>query len=335
MRIGIDAMGGDHAPRNPVRGGIEAAYLWPDLEIVLIGEENRVRAELEEEKNVPRNISVVHAPEVVGMEEPPVQALRKKRDSSLGVATRLQHEGQLDAFISAGNTGAVMAFSLTGLGRLEGVERPALATLMPTEQGTCVVLDVGANLDSKPVHLVRFGIMGSLFTNYVLGREKPKVGLLSVGEESTKGDALTVRAHELLAKTNLNFIGNVEGQDVLKGKADVVVCDGFVGNVILKFTESVMSMLEASILKYVYTSIRARAGVFLMRPILRRFAKDLDYEEYGGAPLLGIRGTVIICHGRSSGKAIRNAVRVARLVVERGVNEKIKHEMALLQAVEG
>ncbi len=334
MRIGIDAMGGDHAPASNVGGGVDAAHLWPDLEVVLIGVESRIREELDREKKPPKNLSVVHAAEIVEMDEHPAQALRKKRDSSLGVATRMQHEGQLDAFISAGNTGAVMAFSLTGLGRLEGVERPAIATLMPTEHGTCVVLDVGANLDSKPIHLAQFGVMGSLFTKYALGRDQPKVGLLSVGEESTKGDALTVRAHELLAKTNLNFMGNVEGRDILKGKADVVVCDGFVGNVILKFTESVMSMLETSILKYVYTSIRARAGVFLMRPVLRRFAKDLDYEEYGGAPLLGIRGTVIICHGRSSGKAIRNAVRVARLVVEQGVNEKIKEEMAHLKGVE-
>jgi len=207
------------------------------------------------------------------------------------------------------------------------VSRPAIATFMPTEHGGCIVVDAGANPDCKPHYLLEFGMMGASFAHYVFERPNPKIGLLSVGEEATKGDELTQKAHLLLADSDLNFIGNIEGKDILKGTADVVVCDGFVGNVILKFAESVVRMFYGSIKRYVYTSIFAKLGAFLLKPALKKFAKDLDYEEYGGAPLLGVNGVCIICHGRSTAKAIKNAVLVAHRCVSHQVNEHIKEQL--------
>jgi len=330
MYIALDAMGGDNAPHTIVEGTILAAKRKENTsQFILVGNEKTINQELAKHNVKGLSISIVHASEAIDMNESPAQALRKKKDSSISVATKLQKEGKVDALVSAGNTGAVMASCLLGLGRLKGVLRPAIATFVPTEKGVCILLDVGANVNSRPTNLLQFAVMGSIYAQYVFDRENPKVGLLSVGEESSKGDELTVAVHQLLSTSSLNFIGNLEGRDILKGKADVVVCDGFVGNVILKFAESVLDMLTVSIKEYVYTNLRSRIGAFLLKPAMKEFGKKMNYEEYGGAPLLGIDGVCIVCHGRSSAKAIMNAIRVAERFIERKVNDHIKEQLQI------
>ena len=266
-------------------------------------------------------------PEVVAMDESPAVALRKKRDSSIMVAIELVKRGLADAIVSAGNTGAVMAGTLLELGRLEGINRPAIASFFPTEKETTVVLDVGANADCKPINLYQFGVMGSVYTSRILGRPRPKVGLLSIGEESSKGNENTILAHQMLSGSSLNFIGNIEGRDILRGQVDVVVCEGFVGNVILKLTESIDGLLTSQLKRYVMSNLRYRLGAHLMMPALMAFRRDLDYAEYGGAPLLGINGVCIICHGGSSAKAIRKAIDVAQRMVKANVNSGIVEQL--------
>lgn len=339
IRIVVDAMGGDNGVVPNIIGAIEAARISKGkFQVILVGDTMAIKTELaagvgeaeyKEEDLEKYGVQMVHASQNIDMHETPTEALRNKRDSSISVGLRLQKQGKAEGFISAGNTGAVMGASLFELGRIEGVSRPAIATFMPTEHGGCIVVDAGANPDCKPHYLLEFGMMGTSFARYVFERPNPKVGLLSLGEEATKGDELTQKAHLLLAKSNLNFIGNIEGKDILKGTADVVVCDGFVGNVILKFAESVVRMFYGSIKRYVYTSIFAKLGAFLLKPALKKFAKDLDYEEYGGAPLLGVKGVCIICHGRSTAKAIKNAILVAHRCVSHQVNEHIKEQLTI------
>lgn len=338
VRIAVDAMGGDNGLSPNIVGAIEAARLGRGkFEVLLVGDITAIKTELaagvgDKEyttEDLDRyGVKLVHASQRIEMHETPTEALRNKRDSSISVGLRLQKQGAAEGFISAGNTGAVMAASLFELGRIPGVARPAIATFMPTELGGCIVVDAGANTDCKPHYLMQFGMMGSSFARYVFEKPSPKVGLLSVGEEASKGDELTVKSHQLLAESGLNFIGNIEGKDILKGTADVVVCDGFVGNVILKFAESVVRMFYGSIKRYVYTSIFAKIGALLLKPALRKFAKDLDYEEYGGAPLLGVDGVCIICHGRSTAKAIKNAVLVAHRCVSHRVNDHIREQLS-------
>lgn len=328
IKMAVDAMGGDQAPDAIVEGAVKATrVMGKDVEIVLVGDEPLVKEQLSTFTYRGGSISIVDAPEVIGMHESPASALRKKKNSSIAVATRLQKEGQVEALVSAGNTGAVMAASILELGRLQGVRRPAIASTFPSEQGICVVLDVGANAECKPIHLLQFGVMGSIYTRQVLGLKNPKVGLLSIGEESSKGNELTLEAHKLLAESSLNFTGNVEGKDILKGTADVVVCDGFVGNVILKFAESIIDMLITAVKEKLMTDLRGKFGAFLLRPGFEEFKKELDYQEYGGAPLLGIDGVCIICHGGSSAKAIMNAIRMAERMVNSQVNEHIKSQL--------
>ncbi len=258
------------------------------------------------------------------MEESPSTALRRKRESSIAVGLDMQSRGEADAFVSAGNTGAVMAAALTTLGRIEGISRPAIVTLWPTQDLPCVVLDVGANADCKPQHLFQFALMGQTYARDVLGREWPRVGLLSIGEEPSKGNELTIRTHALLAGSDrLNFVGNVEGRDVLRGAVDVVVCDGFTGNVLLKFGESLVDFLTGAVRREARASLRARLGALLMRSAFASMRRRLDYAEQGGAPLLGVDGIVIICHGSSSGKAIHNAIRAADRSVERDLRRRI------------
>jgi glycerol-3-phosphate acyltransferase PlsX len=329
MKIAIDAMGGDKAPRPIVEGVVQAAGLvQEDTEILLVGQEPVIKKDLKS-RFIPRElpISVVHAPEVVSMDEAPALALRKKRDSSIMVAIELMKKGLADAFVSAGNTGAVMAGTLVEMGRLEGVNRPAIASFFPTEKDTAVVLDVGANADCKPINLYQFGVMGATYVERILRRPRPRVGLLSIGEESSKGNENTILAHQLLSGSSLNFVGNIEGRDILRGNVDVVVCEGFVGNIILKLTESIDGLLTSQLKRYVMSSLRYRLGAHLMMPALLAFRRDLDYAEYGGAPLLGVNGICIICHGGSSAKAIRKAIDVAQRMVKADVNSGIIHEL--------
>jgi glycerol-3-phosphate acyltransferase PlsX len=267
------------------------------------------------------------------MLDSPATVFRRKKDSSIRVANELVKSGEAVAVISAGHTGAAMAASLFILGPLEGIERPAIATMMPTVKGTCVVLDVGANVDCKPSHLLQFAIMGEVFAKHLLRNPNPKVGLLSIGEEETKGNELTKEAFKLLTETSLNFIGNVEGRDVMMGKADVIVCDGFIGNVVLKATEGVAGAIGAVLKDGIGTSILRKIGYFLMRPAFQKLKAKMDYAEYGGAPLLGINGISIISHGRSSDRAIKNAIRVAvefaKGEVNRHIHEDIECNMEL------
>ena len=324
--IGVDAMGGDFGPSVVVPGTVMALREFAGrFRVVLLGDLDEVRRELGklDAKDLP--IEVVHAPERVEMDEPPATVLRRKPNSSLVIATQMQKEKKLDAFFSAGSTGAVVAASLLGLGRLEKVSRPGIATIFPNRGKGCVVLDVGATADCKPQHLVQFASMGSCYAHDVLGLTEPRVGLLSIGEESSKGNEVTVEAHELLAKgTGINFIGNVEGRDILKGEVDVVVCDGFTGNVVLKLAESVLTHIVTSFRREVGGSVRAKLGALMLKPAFDRMRKEFDYAEYGAAPLLGVDGVIFIGHGRSSPRAIRSGLRTTATFVEQRVNEHIQ-----------
>jgi glycerol-3-phosphate acyltransferase PlsX len=329
MKIALDAMGGDQAPEVVVSGAVEAAQeLDGAVEILLVGQEARLRSELGKFSPI-REISIVPASEIIEMaDKAPAALLRRKSDSSIAVAMKLQKEGAAQAVISAGHTGAAVASSLLSLGRLAEVTRPAIASPFPTEKGMCILLDAGANASCKPEWLFQFAVMGELYANHVLGIEKPKIGLLSIGEESSKGDPNTLKTHELLAADpNLNFIGNVEGRDIPKGTADVVVCDGFVGNVILKFAESMVGFLATSIREQIMSNWSRKLGAFLLKGAVEGIRKKLDYQEYGGAPLLGVDGVTIICHGNSSPKAIKNAIFVARRMIRERVNDHIKEHL--------
>jgi len=325
-------MGGDHAPERIVEGAVEAATMARDgLEVVLVGDQG-VLVERFSSLIHGLPIEIAHAPEIVAMDEAPTAAVRRKRDSSVAVAMNLQRSREVQAVVTAGNTGAAMASALVTLGRLPGVSRPAIATVLPTSDGATLLLDVGANTEVQPANLLEFGIMGSLYAEHVFQIEAPTIGLLSNGEESGKGTDTIIAAHRLLSGSSINFIGNVQGSDILTGAANVVVCDGFTGNVILKFTEGIMSLLTAGLKRGLSRSPLSRLGALLMSPVFHQLRTELDYEEYGGAPLLGIDGVVIICHGGSTAKAIRNAVRVAGRMVQEGLNEHIKERMNSIHA---
>jgi glycerol-3-phosphate acyltransferase PlsX len=324
-RIAIDAMGGDYAPFSIVAGAVLACRTFGDtVELTLVGDRSRIEAEIGNLNAADLPIKIVHSSQIIDMAEEPAESIRKKPDSSIAVALGLQKSRQCDAFISAGNTGAVMAASMIILGRLQAVSRPAIGAFFPTEKGAALVLDVGANSDCKAQNLYQFGLMGSIYYSHIFGNENPKVGLLSIGEEQSKGNELTIASHKLLSAADLNFTGNIEGRDILKGKADVVICDGFVGNIILKFAESIDSFLGELVRRQVRVNLLAKIGALLLRPAFKDLKKNLDYAEYGGAPLLGIDGVSIICHGKSSPKAIKNAVGMARTMVERNINGLIE-----------
>ena len=328
IRIAIDAMGGDNAPFSIVAGTVMAyRVLQPEIDLTLVGDGERIMQELKSlhAENLP--IKVVEAQETIDMSDSPIEAIKQKRQSSINIGLQLQKDGKTDAFISAGNTGAVMASSLLTLGRLKGVSRPAIATLIPTEEGVALLLDVGANSDCKAQHLYQFGIMGAIYSKYILKVRNPKVGLLSIGEERTKGNELTIASHKLLDSSGLNFCGNVEGRDILRGTADVVVCDGFVGNIILKFAESTGGFFSKLLKKKIRGNLFATIGAVLMSAAFRSFRQSLDSAEYGGAPLLGINGVCIICHGNSSPRAIKNAVLLAVDVVRKQVNQVIQDKI--------
>lgn len=337
MKIALDAMGGDDAPAAIVEGAVLAAREL-DVEMILVGDAKEIQKELSRHAAQGLPLSIHHAPQRVEMHESPSSVVRKKRDSSIWVATELVKKSEAVAVISAGNTGASMATALFILGPLAGVERPAIATPLPTLKGTSILIDVGANVDCKPQHLFQFAIMGSIYAKEILGVPEPKVGLLSIGEEDTKGNELTKEVFKMLKASTLRFIGNVEGRDVYTGGADVIVCDGFIGNVALKISEGLSDAIIQFLKKEITASSLAKLGYFLLKPAFSRFRKKVDYAEYGGAPLLGVDGISIICHGRSSGKAIKNAVRVAkesyRLGINRLIKEQIEKQMGLTSSKE-
>lgn len=326
MKIALDAMGGDDAPAAIVAGAIEAVREL-DVEIILVGDEKEIKKELGRHSTERLPLSIVHASQRVEMDESPSSVVRKKRDSSIWVATDLVKKSEAVAVISAGNTGASMATALFILGPIPGVERPAIATPLPTLKGTSILIDVGANVDCKPQHLFQFGIMGHIYAKEILGITQPKVGLLSIGEEDSKGNELTKEVFKLLKASALHFIGNVEGRDVYTGGADVIVCDGFIGNVALKISEGLSDAIIQFLKREIMSSSLGKLGYLLLKPSFARFRKKVDYAEYGGAPLLGVNGISIICHGRSSGRAIKNAIRVAKESYNRGVNRHIKEQI--------
>jgi glycerol-3-phosphate acyltransferase PlsX len=328
-RIGIDAMGGDFGPSEATEGTVLACREMPGrFHVTLVGNENEIRVCLKRLHAEDLPIEVVHAAEQIDMAEKAALAVRRKSRSSLVVLTRLHKEGKLDAIFSAGNTGAVVTTALLGLGRLESVSRPALAALLPNAGNGTVVLDVGANAECKASYLVQFAHMGAVYARYLLGRENPRVGLLSIGEEDTKGNSLVLEALPLLRRAaHLNFLGNVEGRDVFKGSCDVVVTDGFTGNVVLKTAESVAGLLAHKIKHEIGRNPLVRLGALLMLPAAKRLKAQLDYEEFGGAPLLGVNGVCFIGHGSSRAKAFRSAIRTMSRFVEQRVNEHIREEL--------
>ena len=327
MRFVLDAMGGDHAPPVVVEGGVWAAREF-GVEVVLIGREEDVRQELARHDTSGLSLPVVHASQVIEMEEHPAAAVKAKKDSSMVVGMDLVKQGQADAFVSAGNSGGVMAAALFRLGRIRGIKRPALSTVYPTTPGLCFMLDVGANTDCKPEYLLQFAYMGAAYAERVLGIADPRVGIVSNGEEETKGSILVQEAHQLLKKSGLNFIGNVEGKDIPAGLADVVVTDGFSGNIVIKLSEGVATLLMEVMEEEIKKRPAAVLGALLARGALREVKSRLDYSEYGGAPLLGVDGVVIVGHGRSNAKAIKNMVRVGKEAVEKGMLEAIKEGIA-------
>jgi glycerol-3-phosphate acyltransferase PlsX len=323
ITIAVDAMGGDFAPSHPVAGAVLAAREF-GARLLLVGRQTEVEAELRRHDARGLPIDVVHASEVVGMDESPVTAFRRKKDSSIRIAATLVRDGRADGVVSAGNTGAVMTTVKMICGVLEGVERPALCAVVPNLKGLSVWLDVGANVDCRPDHLVQFALMGHLYAREALGVANPRVGLMSIGEEDTKGNEVTREAFRILRGTPLNFIGNVEGRDIFNGEADVIVCDGFIGNVSLKAVESAAEAILHFLKEEIAKSPLAKLGYLLARPAFRTFRRKVDYAEYGGVPLLGLRGAAVICHGGSSARAIKNAVRVSLEFVRNRVNDRIR-----------
>jgi glycerol-3-phosphate acyltransferase PlsX len=322
MKIAVDAMGGDYAPAVVIDGAVAAAKQYA-AQITLVGDENKINSLLKKPGYRGEHISVYPTQEVIGMSEPAAASVRKKRDSSIVVGLNLVKEGLADAFVSVGNTGAVVCAATLSLGLLPGIERPGIAILVPTLKGISLIIDVGANIDPKPIQLLQYGIMSDAYFRYILNRTNPQVGLLNIGEEESKGTEFVKETHELFEKSRLNFLGNVEGKDLFSGKCDIIVCDGFVGNVALKVTESVAETMQIFLKKHLLSNILGKIGLLFLKPNLSRFKKELDYSEYGGAPLLGVNGVVIIGHGRSNANAIKNAIRVANEEVERNFNEQI------------
>ena len=321
MKIAVDAMGGDYAPEEVVLGAIEAVKSY-SLDVVLVGDTNKIKEVLNRYGAKDHShVSIGHASQVIDMGEHPAQAIRKKKDASIVVATQLVKDGACDAVVAPGSTGAAVTAALLGLGRIKGIERPCIATPIPSKKGITVLLDSGANANSKPKHLVEGAIMGSHYAKYILGVGKPTVGLLNIGEEASKGNELAQATYPLLEKLKtISFYGNVEGRDIPKGTVDVVVCDGFVGNVILNFGEG-MAMFIIRLVKDTIKSsgFIAKLGALAVYPALRTLKKRLDFTEYGGAPLLGVDGSFIICHGSSKAKAIKNAIRVAGELAQQDV----------------
>ncbi|MFH1361063.1 MAG: phosphate acyltransferase PlsX [bacterium] len=307
VKIALDAMGGDHAPAEIVKGAVLASQKL-GAEVILVGDPAKIKKELAKLK---ADLPIVPASEVIEMNEHPAQAVKQKKDASVNVAVNLVKEGAADAIVSAGNTGALMAAALFKLGRIEGIERPAIATEFPLPSGNVLLLDMGANVDCKPKHLEQFAIMGSLYAKHVLHINNPRVGLLNIGEEQEKGNELVREAWPLIKNSPVNFIGNVESKEIMEGRADVIVCDGFVGNLILKFAESLASSVFKMFKEEISKGLLSKLGVALLMPALLKLRKKVTHDEYGGAPLLGVGGIVYKAHGRSKSRAIKNAIKQA------------------------
>jgi len=320
-------MGGDNAPSAVVEGALAAAREY-GVEVMLVGPRDDVHRELAKHDSTGLSLPIVHAEEVVGMQEHAATALRQKRRSSIAVGIKLVHDGEADAFISAGNSGAAMASALFGLGRIEGIDRPAIGTVFPTVSSKCFVIDAGANVDCKPEYLLQFAIMGSAYIERVMGVPNPRVALLSNGEEETKGNALVLGTIPLLRAAPINFVGNLEGKDIPNGAADVIVTDGFAGNVVIKLSEGLATALFDIIKTELSASLASKLAALVLKPAFRRVKRRLDYAEYGGAPMLGVERVAIIAHGRSNALAIKNAVRVAKQAVDQKLVDAIKAGVA-------
>ena len=333
-RIALDAMGGDHAPQATLKGAQEALAAWPELRLLLVGNEGMIRPLLREYGYSPgqlARVEVVHAFHTVGMEDKATCILKEKKDSSIRVAAQLVREGRAEAVVSMGHTGAAMVASSLVIGRLEGVERPALASVLPNMKGTpTVLLDVGANVDCRAVHIAQFAVMGSVYAEEVLGLSEPRVGILSVGEEDGKGTGVTKDASAMLQAMDIRFEGNAEGRDIWNGSFDVIACDGFVGNIVLKSSEALAEGIISGLRESFMQSALTKFAGLLAKPAMKSFKKKLDYAEYGGAPLLGVKGVSIIGHGRSDAKAVRNAIRAALRAAEHRLHERIQERVALL-----
>lgn len=339
-RIAVDAMGGDKAPGEIVLGALQAAAEYPVV-VYLVGREADVRREVQLHcSSVPSNVEIVDATEVVEMHENALAPIRKKKNSSVRVCADLVGAGKADVFVSAGNTGAAWTSARLVMGMIDGVDRPALAAVVPNPSGHTVLLDVGANVDSKPHHLREFAVMGHFYAQMLFGLRTPRIGLLSIGEEEGKGNELTRQTFHVMKETGLNFIGNAEGRDIFNGNADVIVCDGFIGNVVVKASEALAELMGQRLKTELLTNPLRRTGALLARGAFQALRRSTDYKEYGGAPLLGVRGGCVVCHGRSTAYAIKNAVRVAGDFAESRINDKIHakvlelHEKELAQGLQ-
>ena len=324
-RVALDAMGGDNAPAGIVQGAVEAVREREDIKILLTGQEDLLKKTLSEYTYPQEQIEVVHASEVIETAEPPVMAIRRKKDSSIVVAMNLVKKGQADAFVSAGSSGAILVGGQVLVGRITGVERPPLAPLIPTAKGVSLLIDCGANVDARPSHLVQFARMGSIYMEHIMGKKNPTVGIVNIGAEEEKGNALVKETFPLLkACEDIRFVGSVEARDIPSGAVDVVVCEAFVGNVILKLYEGVGGTLIQKIKGSMMTSLRSKIGALLVKPALKATLKDFDASEYGGAPLLGLNGLVVKVHGNSTSKEVRNSIIQCVTFKEQQINEKIK-----------
>jgi glycerol-3-phosphate acyltransferase PlsX len=329
VRIVIDAMGGDHAPDVVVAGALEAVKEWLDTTVILVGDAARIEPLVRQAGNKPSNLEIIHASEVIEADDEPVKAVRRKKDASMVVAGRMVQEHKADAMISAGNTGALMTTGLLVIGRIEGIDRPALTLTIPSMDGRgMVALDMGANMDATPEQLVQYAIMGSIYRKKVHGVERPRVGLLNVGTEALKGNELTKTAYPLLEKAPIHFVGNVESRDLLYGPCDVLVCDGFAGNIMLKSLEGAAATIFTALKTEFTRNLATKAAAAVLKSGLTRFKRQLDYTEYGAAPLLGINGMVLKSHGSSNAIAIKNAIRQARLAVQNDLLESIVTEIS-------
>lgn len=326
VHVALDAMGGDNAPGEIIKGAIDAVLAEPRVKVSLVGQEAVIKKELEKYTAYDKDrVSIVNATEIIEMAEPPVMAIRRKKDSSIVKAMNLVKSGEADAFVSAGSTGAVLVGGQVIVGRIKGVERPPLAPMIPTEKGVSLLIDCGANVDARPSHLVQFAKMGSVYMENVMGISNPKVAIVNIGAEEEKGNALVKETFPILKNTpEINFIGSIEARDIPKGLADVIVCEAFVGNVILKLYEGVGATLISKVKAGMMTSLRSKIGALLVKPALKKTLKSFDVEEYGGAPLLGLKGLVVKTHGSSNAIEIRNTVLQCVTFKEQNINEKIK-----------